>query len=103
MIYGLLNKLTAKPGERGTVVEILLESGNRFTGNPACLMYMVSEAADDPSVIWVTDLWTGKQEHAEALKDPELKPYIQRATPLLERMPEQIEINPRGGLGVPTV
>lgn len=102
MTYGLLNKLTAKPGERGTVVEILLESGTRFTDNPACLMYMVSEAAGDPDTIWVTDLWTSKQEHVEALKDPELKPYIQQAMPLLEGMPEQIEINPRGGLGVPT-
>ena len=56
MTYALLNKLTAKPGQRQQVVDILLESGKLlFPDNPACHMYMVSAATEDPNVIWVTD------------------------------------------------
>jgi quinol monooxygenase YgiN len=96
MTYALLNKLTTKPGQRDRVVEILIESG-KLLDSPACLMYMVSEAADDPNVIWVSDLWTSAEEHAQALKAPELRPYVEQTIPLLEGMPEQIEIRPVGG------
>lgn len=100
--YALLNKLTAKPGRRGRVVELLLESGQLlFPDNPACLWYVVSEAVDDPNVIWVSDLWTSKDAHTEALQAPELRPYVEQTIPLLEGMPEQIEIRPVGGRGLP--
>jgi quinol monooxygenase YgiN len=79
------------------VVEILLESGKLFDDNPACLLYLVSEAVDAPDLIWVTDLWTSKQEHQAALARPELRPYIDQAMPLLTGMPEQIEVRPVGG------
>jgi quinol monooxygenase YgiN len=101
MTYGLLNKLIAKPGNRDEVIGILLESG-QLLESPACLMYMVSESAEEPDVIWVTDLWTSKEEHAEALRNPKLRPFVERTMPLLQGMPEQIEIRPAGGLGVPS-
>ncbi|MPZ25239.1 MAG: antibiotic biosynthesis monooxygenase [Micromonosporaceae bacterium] len=95
--HALINRLTTKPGQRGRVVEILIESGRRFDDNPACLLYLVTEAADDPDVIWVTDLWTSRQEHQTALADPALRPYIEQAMPLLVGMPEQIPVRPVGG------
>ena len=102
MTYALLNKLTAKPDQRQQVVDILLESGMLlFPDNPDCHMYMVSEATEDPNVIWVTDVWTSKESHEEALKAPELRPYVEKSMPLLEGMPEQIEIRPVGGIGLP--
>lgn len=101
MAYALLNKLTAKPGKRSEVVDILIESGKLFQDNSACLLYLVSEAEDDPNLIWVVDLWTTKGAHAEALKSPELRPYVEKAMPLLEGMPEQIEIRAVGGKGLP--
>ena len=101
MTYALLNKLTAKPGERKNVVDILLESGKLFDDNPACHLYLVSESADDADVIWVADLWTDQEAHTEALQAPELRPFIEKSMPLLEGMPEQIEIRPVGGKGLP--
>ena len=101
MTYALLNKLTANSDKRQQVVDILLESGKLFSDNPACHLYLVSEATEDPNVIWVTDLWTSKESHEEALKAPELRPYVEKAMPLLEGMPEQIEIRPVGGVGLP--
>jgi quinol monooxygenase YgiN len=102
MTYALLNKLTAKPDQRQQVVDILLESGKLFPDNPACHLYMVSEATEDPNVIWVIDLWTSKESHEEALKAPELRPYVEKAMPLLEGLPQQIEIWPVGGVGLPS-
>lgn len=101
MAYALVNKLTAKSGQRERVVEILLESGKLFDSNDACTLYLVSEATDDPDLIWVVDVWTTEDAHAEALKAPELRPLIEETMPLLEGMPEQIEIRPAGGKGVP--
>jgi quinol monooxygenase YgiN len=100
-MYGLLNKLTAKPDSRQRLVEILVESGKLFDGNPACLLYLVSESTDDPNLVWVADLWTSQEEHAEALTAPELRPFVEEAMPLLEGMPEQMEIRPVGGKGLP--
>ncbi len=97
MTYALINKLTAKPGQRDRVVEILLESGQLFDDNPACLLYLVSESVDDPNAIWVSDLWTSKEPHDEALQRPEMRPFINQAMTMLEGMPEQIEARPVGG------
>jgi quinol monooxygenase YgiN len=101
MSHALLNKLTAKPGQRRRVVEILLESGKLFDENPACLLYLVSESSDDPNLVWVIDLWTSKAAHAEALRAPALRPFVEQATPLLEGMPEQTEVRLAGGKGLP--
>ncbi len=101
MTFALLNKLTAKPDQRQQVVDILLESGELFGDNSDCFLYLVSEATEDPKVIWVVDLWTSQEAHAEALENPELRPFVEKAMPLLEGMPEQIEIRPTGGKGLP--
>jgi quinol monooxygenase YgiN len=100
MAHALINRLTAKPGQRAPVLAILLESGRLFDDSEGCLLYLVSESKDDPNVIWVVDLWTTKEAHAEALKAPELRPFVEQAMPLLEGMPEQIEIRAVGGKGV---
>jgi quinol monooxygenase YgiN len=101
MTYALLNKLTAKPDQRQRVVEILLESGRLFDDNRACFLYLVSESAEESNVVWVVDLWASKDEHVAALQVPELRPFVEKAMPLLEGMPEQIEIRPVGGKGLP--
>ena len=95
--FALINRLTAKPGKRRQVIDILLESGERFSENPACLLYLVSEDSHDPNVIWVEDLWTSQAEHSAALSAPELRPFIERTLPLLDGMPVQIELNAIGG------
>jgi quinol monooxygenase YgiN len=98
--YALINKLTAKPGRREEAIGNLIESGKPFQDNPACILYLVYEDAQDPNVIWVEDVWTSQEEHAIALKGPELQPFIAKTVPLLEGMPEQTEVVPVGGKGL---
>jgi quinol monooxygenase YgiN len=96
MEYALINKLTTKPRKRDRVVELLLESGQLFNGNEACLLYLVTVDVKDANVVWVVDLWKSKKAHTQALGVPELRRYFEEATPLLEGMPEQIEIKSKG-------
>ena len=91
MTQVLLNRLTARPGQRQRL----------FDDNPACVLYLVSESADDPNLVWVIDLWTSQEAHAEALKAPQLRPFVEQAMPLLEGAPEQLEVRPVGGKGLP--
>jgi quinol monooxygenase YgiN len=97
MEFALLNRLTAKPGQRDRVIKILVESGRLFDNNSACRLYLVAESADDPNLIWVADLWTSEEEQAEALRVPEMRPFVEECMPLLEGMPEQIRVLPVGG------
>ena len=101
MTYALLNRLTAKPGQRQRVVQLLLESGTLFDDDPSCHLYLVSESAEEPDVVWVVDLCTSEAAHATALKAPELRPFVEATVPLLERAPQQVEVHPAGGKGVP--
>ena len=98
--YALINRITARPGKRDEVIEILLEAGSPFQDNPACLLYLVNADARDPDVIWVEDLWTSKEAHATAMAAPPMRPQVARALPLLVGMPEQTEIIPAGGKGL---
>jgi quinol monooxygenase YgiN len=97
MEFALLNRLTAKPGQRDRVVKILVESGKLFDDNPACRLYLVAESADDRDLIWVADLWTSEEAHAEALRAAEMRPFVEECMPLLEGAPEQLRMLPAGG------
>jgi quinol monooxygenase YgiN len=98
--YALINKLISKSGKRSEVIRILLESGKPFDHNAACIFYFVYEDAQDPNVIWVEDLWTSKEAHTIALRNPDLISFITQTIPLLEGLPEQTEIIPSGGKGL---
>jgi quinol monooxygenase YgiN len=100
MTHAVINRLAAKPGRRDDVVGILLESGRAFDGNDDCLLYLVTEAADDPDVIYVVDLWTDEASHAEALQAAAIQDRVGEAMEMLEGKPEQIEVRVRGGKGV---
>jgi len=92
MEFVRLNRLTAKPGRRDRVVEILLESGKLFDDNSHVICISLPKSADDLNLIWVADLWTSEEEHAEALQVPEMRPFVEECVPLLASMPEQISV-----------
>jgi quinol monooxygenase YgiN len=97
MSYMLINKMTTKPGKRDDVIKILLDSGSAFDNNDSCYLYLVSKDAKDDSVIWVQDIWKDNKSHQEAMNDETMKEYIQQAMPLLDGMPEQIELKDADG------
>jgi quinol monooxygenase YgiN len=101
MPYALLNRLTAKPDQRLAVVEILVESASCSRTIRLVSSTWSPNRRTTPNEIWVVDLWTSAEAHAQALKAPELRPWVEKATPLLEGVSEQTEVRPVGGKGMP--
>ena len=89
--------MRARPGHRDDVVAILLESvtGLRELG---CSVYSVSVSDDDPDVIWVHEVWDGKDSHAASLQLPETRAAIGRAMPMLTGEFTSQETIVKGGL-----
>ena len=54
-LYGMHGRIAARPGRGDELAAILLEAAAGLEGNPDCLLYVVSRAADDPDSVWVTE------------------------------------------------
>ena len=52
----------AKPGLGGELAERLLAAAAGLEDDPGCELYLIHRQADDPDVVWVTELW---RSHAD--------------------------------------
>lgn len=99
-MYGYLGSMRTRPGHRDEVVKILAAScdGLRSAG---CELYLVGVDAEDPDLIWVTEMWQSKQHHDDSLQLPETKAAIATAMPMLTGEFDGHELEIVGGLGYP--
>lgn len=100
MTYGYVGSMRTRHGHRDEVVAILLRGadGLRAAG---CDLYLVGVADDDPTVIWVTEVWRSKAHHDASLALPEAQAAIASALPLLTGEFTRQELTMVGGLGLP--
>lgn len=96
-MYGLIGKMTAKPGERDALVAILLEG---TTAMPGCLSYVVATDPAEPDAIWVTEVWDTKESHAASLQLPEVRSAIAKAKPIIAGFGPSTVTTPVGGAGL---
>lgn len=97
-LYGLIGKMTALPGRRAELIGILTEG----TGSmPGCLAYVVAEDRADPDTLWITEIWTNKQAHAQSLALPQVRAAIARGRPLIATFETGTETRPVAGTGLP--
>ena len=96
-MYGLIAKLTAKPGERDALQAALLENEG---GMPGCLSYIVAQDSTDPDALWVTEVWDSQASHAASLKLPSVQAAISRGRPLIAGFSNRVETTPIGGIGL---
>jgi quinol monooxygenase YgiN len=97
--YGMLNRITTKPAQRDTVVEILL-SGARMQGAMSgCELYVVHTSPKDPNQIWVTEVWRSKEDHEASLENAEVRALIEKGRPLIVSIEQNITV-PVGGKGL---
>ena len=89
--------MITKSGKRQEVIDILLEAGKQFNDNSSCLLYLVSGDKNDPSVIWVQDIWSNQADHQAAMQTAQMAKYIKQSMPLLAGMPEQFHVEISGG------
>lgn len=96
-MYGLIGKMIAAPGERESLIEILLEGQADM---PGCLSYIVARDADDADAIWVTEVWESQASHEASLSLPSVQDAIKRGRPLIAGFGERFETEPAGGQGL---
>lgn len=96
-VYGLITKITATPGRRDSIIDILLDKIGR---TPGCISYVVSEDAADPDSLYVSEIWEDEASHRFALTDAEVRSAIRRAMQLSRAFHETQILRPVGGNGM---
>jgi quinol monooxygenase YgiN len=93
-MYGLIGKMTAKPGQRDAFIAILLRAIGEM---PGCLSYVVARDPNDPDGIWITEVWDSKESHAASLSLPAVREAIAQGRALIAGFGEQTVTEPVGG------
>jgi quinol monooxygenase YgiN len=96
-MFGLIGKMRAKPGERDTLIAILLDGTEAM---PGCLSYVVARDPADADAIWITEVWTDEASHKASLSLESVKAAIARAMPIIAGFDESIRTEPVGGQGL---
>lgn len=96
-MYGLIGKMTAQPGKRSALTEILVKG---VAGMPGCRSYVVADDPTDANVIWITEVWKSKEAHAASLQLPSVRDAITKGRPLIAGMERVAETSPVRGSGL---
>ncbi|TDF98003.1 putative quinol monooxygenase [Paenibacillus piri] len=96
--FAMYAKFKAQPGQRDALARILLEAAEQCESEQGCELYIVNASDEDPDIIWVTELWSDAEAHAESLRNEDTVALIGRARPLIAGV-EPIKLRPLGGKG----
>jgi quinol monooxygenase YgiN len=96
-MYGLIAKLRCVPGQRDTLVTILVEGASAM---PGCLSYVVAADAADADALWVTEIWESAAAHGASLSLPAVQQAVTKGKPLVAGFEQRIETRPIGGVGL---
>jgi quinol monooxygenase YgiN len=79
-MWGMIAKITAVPGKRAEIIDILKESAAKM---PGCISYVIAEDAAAEDVLWVTEVWQSQQDHDMSLGLRQVQEAMPRARPLI--------------------
>jgi quinol monooxygenase YgiN len=96
-MYGRIGKMKAVPGQRDTLVALLLEG---IADMPGCLSYVVAYDASDADAIWITEVWDNQRSHKASLTLEAVQQAIAQAKPLIAAFEDHVETLPVGGHGL---
>lgn len=96
-MYGLIGKLNAVPGQRETLIGILLSGTAEM---PGCLSYIVARDEADVDALWITEVWESAASHAASLQLSAVQAAIAQGRPLIAGFGERFETVPVGGHGL---
>lgn len=90
-------KVTAQEGKGQELAEHLLKAAEALADDPGCLVYLVNRQADDPDVVWVTELWHSKADLDASIE--EIPADQIEAVKGLSTNWEMVELESLGGKG----
>ena len=94
-MYGMIAKITAAPGKRDQIIQIL---GDATVSMPGCLSYIISKDAADENLIWVTEYWDTQAGHDDSLKLPRVQKSMVDARPLIAGFDRIAVLTPARGI-----
>jgi len=101
MKYGLHGSLKATEGNGDELENVLIEASQLVSKLKGCRLYAVSRDLDNDDLVWVTEIWDTRADHANSLKDANVLALIGRAMPLIDMTHRQRqELDVVGGHGV---
>ena len=87
-MYGLIGKMRAQPGQRDTLIGILLEG---TAAMPGCLSYVIAKDRSDADALWITEAWDSQASHQASLALPAVQAAIAQGRPLIAGFGERFE------------
>lgn len=54
--------MTAHEGKTDELAGLMLAAAERMRSDPGCELYLINRQADEPDVIWVTELWRSQDD-----------------------------------------
>jgi quinol monooxygenase YgiN len=91
-------KLVAKQGKGAEAAERLLAAAAELRDDPGCELYLINRQADDPDVIWVTELWRSQDDLDAVLARIRGSADVAAVLALVAES-QMIELEPLGGKG----
>jgi quinol monooxygenase YgiN len=96
-MYGLIGKITAVPGQRDALADILLGGTSAM---PGCLSYVVAHDRADDNALWITEVWVSQASHKASLSLPAVQAAIAKGRPMIAGFSNRVETVPIGGQGL---
>ncbi len=98
--YGTFGKFIAQQGQRDALAAVLLEAAELLRGASGCEIYIVSSSESEPDAVWVSEMWSSREEHAASLAREDVRALIGHGRPLIAGIGERFEVIPLGGKGL---
>jgi len=91
-------KATALLGQGEELAQVLLAAARELEPDPGCQLYLINRQADQPDVIWVTELWRSQDDLDASLERIRGSEGVAAAMALVEDW-QMIELDLLGGKG----
>ena len=96
-MYGLIGKMSSKPGQRDALLALLLHGAENM---PGCLSYVIAKDTEDENGVWITEVWEDEASHHNSLQIPSVRHAITKAMPLIAGFEPGVITDPVGGVGL---
>ena len=93
-------RMVALPGKGSVLAGKLLSVAEGMRGAPGCELYVVNLSADEPDIVWVTEVWSDEAASDRALSGDLGEAGIGDVIALLAGPPELVDLTPLGGPGL---
>jgi quinol monooxygenase YgiN len=88
--FAVYGKMTAKPGLRDELIELLRATIDKLGDPPGLLSYTINTPIGDQDTLWITEAWTSREAHDTATKTQANKAETARIMTLLAAPPDGV-------------